>query len=86
MFQQLAQKKPNLHHEVVQEPDLAVVDALADARLYHLNNRANERTRGVVFAAVTPGIAHVADLGFVEMRELVLSGSASCNLVARPCR
>jgi hypothetical protein len=52
----------------------AVVDALADAGLDDLNHGANERARRVVFAAVAPGIAHVADFGFVEVGELVLFG------------
>ncbi len=30
------------------------------------------RARGVVLAAVAPGVAHVLDLGFVQVRELVL--------------
>jgi hypothetical protein len=29
---------------------------------------------GVILAAVAPGVAHVFDLGFVEMRQLVLLG------------
>ena len=35
---------------------------------------ANERARGVILAAVAPGVAHVFDLGLVEVRELVLLG------------
>src|SRR5437773_3774993 len=30
--------------------------------------------RGVILAAVAPGVAHVLDLGFVEVREFVLLG------------
>jgi hypothetical protein len=52
----------------------AIVDAFADAGLDDLNDRADERARRVVFAAVAPGIAHVADLGFVEVGEFVLFG------------
>jgi hypothetical protein len=52
----------------------AVVDALADLRFHHLDHGADQRARGVVLAAVAPGVAHVLDLGFVEVRELVLLG------------
>jgi hypothetical protein len=52
----------------------AVIDALADLRFHHLDHRADQRARGVVFAAVAPGVAHVLDLGFIEVRELVLLG------------
>jgi hypothetical protein len=51
--------------------------AFAELRLDYLNHRANERARCVVFAAVPPGIAHVPDLGFVEM------GLASSTLFER---
>ena len=54
--------------------DRAVVDALADLRLDHLDHGADERARRVVLAAVAPGVAHVPDLGFVEVRQLVLLG------------
>ena len=50
----------------------AVIDALADLRLDHLDHGADERTRRVILATVAPGIAHVAELRLVEMRELVL--------------
>src|SRR3546814_561632 len=50
----------------------AVIDPLADPRLHHPDHGADERARRVVLAAVAPGIAHVADLRLVEMRELVL--------------
>ena len=33
---------------------------------------ANERAGSVILAAVASGIAHVLDLGFVEVREFVL--------------
>src|SRR5262249_40072159 len=49
-----------------------IVDALANARLHDLDDSADERARGVILAAVAPGVAHVLDLGFVEVRELVL--------------
>ena len=52
--------------------DHAVVNALADTRLHDLDDGADERTRRVILAAVSPGVAHVPDLGFVEMGELVL--------------
>ena len=51
--------------------DRAVIDALADRRLYHLDDGANERARRVVLPAVAARVAHVLDLGFVEMGKLV---------------
>ena len=42
--------------------------------LHDLHHGADERARRVVLAAVAPGVAHVLDLGFVEVRELVLLG------------
>ncbi len=39
-----------------------------------LHDGANERARGVILAAVAPGVAHVPDLGFVEVGEFVLLG------------
>ena len=42
--------------------------------LHDLDDGADERARGVILAAVAPGVAHVLDLGFVEMRQLVLLG------------
>ena len=42
--------------------------------LHDLDDGADERARGVVLAAVAPGVAHVLDLGFVEVRQLVLLG------------
>ena len=50
----------------------AVIDALADLRLDDLDHGADERARRVIFAAVPARIAHVAELGFVEVRKLVL--------------
>ena len=35
---------------------------------------ANQRARRVILAAVATGVAHVPDLGFVQVRELVLLG------------
>ena len=52
----------------------AVVNALADCWLHHLHHGANQRPRGVVLTAVAPGIAHVLDLGFIQVRQLVLFG------------
>ena len=52
----------------------AVVDALADLGLDHLDHGADQRARRVVLAAVAPGVAHVLDLGLVQVRELVLLG------------
>ena len=42
--------------------------------LHDLDHGADERARRVILAAVAPGVAHVLDLGFVEVRELVLLG------------
>ncbi|RFC34710.1 MAG: hypothetical protein DID90_2727554690 [Candidatus Nitrotoga sp. LAW] len=46
----------------------AVVDALADCWLHHLHHGANQRPRGVVLAAVPARVAHVLDLGFIQVR------------------
>ena len=54
--------------------DGAVVDLLADLGLHHLDDGANERARRVILAAVAAGVAHVLDLGFVEVAQLVLLG------------
>ena len=54
--------------------DRAVVNAFADFGLHHLDDSANQRTRRVILAAVAPGVAHVLDLGFVKVRQLVLFG------------
>ena len=43
-------------------------------RLHDLHDGANQRARSVILAAVAPGVAHVAYLGFVEVAELVLLG------------
>ena len=42
--------------------------------LHDLDDGADERARRVILAAVAPGVAHVPDLGFVEVRQLVLLG------------
>ena len=55
-------------------PAGAVVNALADAGLNHPDHRPDQRARRVVLAAVAPGVAHVLDLGFIEVRKLVLLG------------
>lgn len=55
-------------------PGGSVVDTLTDARLDHPDHGANQWTRGVVLAAVTPGVAHVLDFRFIQMRKLVLLG------------
>ena len=49
----------------------AVVDAIADFGCNHLHHGADQRARGVVLAAVAPRIAHVFNLGFVQVRQLV---------------
>jgi hypothetical protein len=47
--------------------DRAIVDALADAGLHDLDDGADERAGSVILAAVASGVAHVPDLGFVEL-------------------
>lgn len=47
-------------------PEILVVD--------HLNHGADEGARSVILAAVPTGVAHILDLGFIEVRELVLFG------------
>ena len=54
--------------------DGGVADGLAEPGRGDGDDGANERARGVILAAVAPGVAHVLDLGFVEVRELVLLG------------
>ena len=54
--------------------DGGVADGLAEPGRSDSDDGANERARGVILAAVAPGVAHVFDLGFVEVRELVLLG------------
>jgi len=51
-----------------------VVDALTDFWLDHLHHGANQRARGVVLAAIPARVAHVLDLGFVQVRQFVLFG------------
>ena len=53
-------------------PECAVIDALAYLRLHHLDHGANKRARRVIFTAIPASIAHVFDLGLVEMGKLVL--------------
>ena len=62
--------------------DGAVIDALTDLRLDHLDDGADQRTGGVILAAVAPGVAHVPDFGLVEVGQLVLLGlGAEAQLV-----
>lgn len=49
----------------------AVIDALADMGPGDRDDGADQWARGVVFAAVAPGVAHTLDLLFVERRQLV---------------
>ena len=51
-----------------------IINLLADLWFNHLHDGADERARGVILAAVAPGVAHVLDLGFIEVGELVLLG------------
>ncbi|MCK9215490.1 MAG: hypothetical protein M0P52_13750 [Rhodoferax sp.] len=52
----------------------AIVNALADPGGHDLDHGANQWAGRVVFAAVAPGIAHVLDLGFIQVRQLVFFG------------
>src|SRR5258708_2457980 len=52
--------------------DRTIVDALSDLGLHDLHNGADERTRGVIFTTIAPGISHIPDLRFIKMRKLVL--------------
>ena len=54
IFQRLAQE--------TRRTDRTVVDFLAGPGLHDLDDGADERARGVIFAAVAPGIAHVSIL------------------------
>ena len=54
--------------------DGRVADRLAQLWRSDSDDRANERAWGVILAAVAPGVAHVFDLGLVEVREFVLLG------------
>ena len=49
-----------------------VADGFADLWVHDLNDGTNQRARGVVFAAVPPGVAHVFDLGFVQVGQFIL--------------
>src|SRR5438105_395000 len=48
--------------------------AEAKARLHDVDYGAFERAWGVILVAVAAGVAHVLDLGLVEVREFVLLG------------
>jgi hypothetical protein len=50
----------------------AVVNALSNFGLDHLDHGANERPWSVIFAAVAPRVAHVAKPGLVEIRQFML--------------
>jgi hypothetical protein len=54
--------------------DGRVADRLAQLRCSDSDDRANERAWSVILTAVAPGVAHVFDLGIVEVREFVLLG------------
>lgn len=55
--------------------DRSVVDAVPDLGVDDLDDRADERARGVVLAAVPARVAHVLDLRLVEVAHLVLLGA-----------
>ena len=54
--------------------DGGIADRLPELRRSDSNDGANERAWSVILAAVTSRVAHVFDLGLVEMREFVLLG------------
>ena len=54
--------------------DGGITNGLAEPGRGDFDDGADERARGVVLTAVAPGVAHILDLRFVEMRELVLLG------------
>ena len=65
----------HINERFAQEPGRSagpVIDALADLGFYDPHHRPGKRARGVIFTAIAPGVAHVLDLGFVEVRQLVL--------------
>ncbi|HUX30423.1 MAG TPA: hypothetical protein VMV78_07310 [Thiobacillus sp.] len=62
------------HIELWAAADRAIVNALTDSGLGDLDDSADQRARGVVLAAVAPGVAHVLDLGFVQVGKLMFFG------------
>jgi hypothetical protein len=50
----------------------AVIDSFPDLRLHHLDDGLDQRARGVVFAAVASGVAHVLDLVLIEAGHFML--------------
>ena len=50
----------------------SIIDGFAQGRPGDLDHGADQRTWCVVLAAVAPGVAHVFDLGLIEMRKFVL--------------
>jgi hypothetical protein len=52
--------------------DRAVINPVTDFRRDDFDDGFNQRARGVILAAIAPGIAHVLDFVFVEMRHFVL--------------
>lgn len=60
-----------------------VVDLFPELWRRDLDHGANERPWGVVLPAVAPGVAHVLDLGFIQVRELVLLGLGPIGVIQR---
>ena len=60
--------------EEASRADSGIADRLPELRRSDSNDGANERAWSVILAAVTSRVAHVFDLGLVEMREFVLLG------------
>jgi hypothetical protein len=50
--------------------------------LHHLDDRANQRTRSVLLAAVATGVSHPLNFVFVKLREFVFLGLRFANLKA----
>ena len=61
-------------HQEARGTHRAVIDLVADVGRDHFDDGLDERPGGVILAAVSPGIAHVLDLVFVQMRHLMLFG------------
>ena len=66
IFKRLAQK--------ASRTDRAVINLVADGGSDHFHDGLDQRTRRVVFAAVSSRVAHVLDFVFVQMRHLMLFG------------
>ena len=59
-------------HQEPRRPAGPVINGFADLWVNHLEHRANERARRVIFAPVAPRIAHPLDAALIEIGQLVL--------------